>query len=250
MSSLKGEIAVVTGASRGIGQAVAVKMGERGARVVVCYHNSKESADAVVDCIENAEGEAVSLQVDVSNPDSVDEMFTEVEEIWGPATVLVNNAGINDDSLFLRMGEDSWRKVIDVNLNGAFYVTRRAIRQMMRNRKGAVVNVSSVAGVSGNAGQVNYASAKSGLIAFTRSLASEVGSRGIRINAVAPGLIQTDMTEQMPEQAKDEITERTALSRMGEPGEVAEAVCFLASDAASYITGEVLVIDGGLTAGM
>lgn len=192
----------------------------------------------------------MAVRMDVGSADEVDAGFSAVEEQWGPVEILVNNAGITRDGLLLRMSMEAWSDVMRINLDGAFMTSKRALRGMMRGRKGAIVNISSIVSLVGNAGQSNYAASKAGLLALTRSLAAEAGSRGIRVNAVAPGFIGTRMTEGMSEEWIEAVTQRIKLGRIGTPEEVAEAVCFLASPAASYITGQVLVIDGGLSVGL
>lgn len=247
-----GEVALVTGGSSGIGKATSLRLASEGARVAVGYLGDAEEDDAkaVVASIRDDGGQALAVQIDVTDPDGVDRCFAAVEDHWGPVQILINNAGISRDSLLLRMSEDAWSQVMKVNLDGVFHTSKRALRNMMRDRSGAIVNVSSVAGLNGNAGQCNYSASKAALVGLTRSLAAEAGGRGIRVNAVAPGLIRTQMTEEMPENWYENVVERTALGRPGEAAEVADAVCYLASPASSYITGVVLVIDGGLSVGL
>ncbi len=246
-------VALVTGGSRGIGAAISRRLGQAGARVAVGYLGEPalhEEARAVARDIEEDGGEAMAVEIDVTDPESVEECFSEVESEWEPVRVLVNNAGVTRDGLMMRMSDEAWSQVIAVNLDGAQRTCRRALRGMMRAREGAIVNLASIVGLVGNAGQANYAAAKGGVVGLTKSLAAEVGSRGVRVNAVAPGLIATAMTDEMPEDNIEAAVDRSALDRIGQPEEVAEAVCFLASGAASYITGEVLVIDGGMSVGL
>jgi len=237
--------ALVTGASRGIGAAIARAIAGDGWAVGVNYRTDKDGAEAVVADIEQAGGSAVALGADVSDPDAPDTLFSELESRFDcPVLVLVNNAGISADDLTPSLGDDAWDSVIDTNLTGAFRLTRRALRPMMRARSGRIVNVSSVVGLRANPGQANYAAAKAGLIALTRTAAVEVARRGITINAVAPGWIETDMTSEV---AKDLLAQVPA-RRAGTPEEVAACVRFLTSDQASYVTGVVLSVDGGLAA--
>jgi 3-oxoacyl-[acyl-carrier protein] reductase len=239
-------VALVTGASRGIGRAVAETLAGMGHRVAVNYHSNPDDAARVVEGIEAAGGEAVAVGADVGEADQVAAMFTDVETEFGPVEVLVNNAGITRDGLLLRMGPEDWDAVLRTNLRAAYLCTRAALRSMLRARWGRVVSVTSVAGLSGNPGQANYSAAKAGLIGFTKSVAKEVGSRGITVNAVAPGFVETDMTAGLGEDVRSTAVGGIALGRFGEPGEVASVVGYLASDAASYITGQVITVDGGL----
>jgi 3-oxoacyl-[acyl-carrier protein] reductase len=236
-ASLDGKLALVTGASRGIGRAVARELAEAGARVVVAYRSGREEAEELAGEID---GRAV--QADVS---SAEEAKRLVEEA-GDVDVLVNNAGLTRDTLLARMSDDDWRVVIETNLSSVFYTCRAVTRPMMRKRGGAIVNVSSIVGVHGNGGQANYAASKAGIIGFTKSLARELGSRGVRANVVAPGYVKTRLTEVLPEGATAAMVDSTPLGRVAEPEEIAGAVRFLASDEASFITGEVLLVDGGL----
>jgi 3-oxoacyl-[acyl-carrier protein] reductase len=240
------DIALVTGASRGIGRAIALQLAADGFAVVVNYASNSAKADAVVSEIEAAGGSALAVQADVSDPDAVASMFRSVAEEIGPVSVLVNNAGITDDGLVLRMTSEQWDNVVNTNLRSVFLCTKEALRPMLRAKSGRVINISSISGISGNAGQGNYAAAKAGIIGFTKSIAKEVGSRGITVNAVAPGFIQTDMTEALGETVTEAVSEHVALGRLGMPGEVASAVGYLASDGATYITGQTIVVDGGL----
>ena len=239
-------VALVTGASRGIGRAVALKLADDGLAVAVNYAASAEKADAVVDEITANGGTAVAIQADVSDPDAVARLIATVEEELGPVTVLVNNAGITDDGLLLRMTSDQWDRVLSTNLRSVFLCTKAVLRGMIRAKGGRIINISSVSGVAGNAGQANYAASKAGVIGFTKSIAKEVGSRGITVNAVAPGFIATDMTEALGENVTDAATSQISLGRLGEPEEIASVVGYLASDGASYITGQAIVVDGGL----
>jgi 3-oxoacyl-[acyl-carrier protein] reductase len=237
--------ALVTGASRGIGAAIARALAREGWPVGVNYRSDEEAANAVVDEITQAGGRATALQGDISDADSADALFTALEEQFGPVLVLVNNAGVRADGLAPMIDDDDWDRVVETNLSAAFRLTRRALRPMIRSRYGRVVNIASiVGGVRGNAGQANYAASKAGLVAMTRTVAAEVGRRGVTVNAVAPGLIETDMTEGIGESMLEHVPAR----RAGTPDEVAECVRFLASEGAAYVTGVCLTVDGGLTA--
>jgi len=240
------KVAVVTGASRGIGEAIARNLASSGVAVAVNYASSADKAEAVVADIERAGGSAVAVRADVSDVDAVGAMFETVADTLGAPTILVNNAGITDDGLLLRMSGEQWDRVIETNLRSAFICTKAALRSMMRAKWGRIINISSVSGVAGNAGQANYAASKAGLIGFTKSIAKEVGSRGITVNAVAPGFIATDMTDALGDNVTDAATSQISLGRLGSPEEVASVVGYLASDGASYITGQAIVVDGGL----
>jgi 3-oxoacyl-[acyl-carrier protein] reductase len=236
-ASLDGKAALVTGASRGIGRAIAVELAAAGASVVVGFRSGKEEAESLASEIG---GRAV--QADVSSPDDAKRLVDEAGEL----DVLVNNAGLTRDGVLARMSDDDWRTVIETNLSSVFYTCRAVTRQMMKRRAGAIVNVSSIVGVHGNWGQTNYAASKAGIIGFTKSLARELGSRGVRANVVAPGYVRTQLTDVLPEEATQAMLAGTPLGRLGEPSDVARAVRFLCSDDASFITGEVVLVDGGL----
>jgi 3-oxoacyl-[acyl-carrier protein] reductase len=235
--SLEGKTALVTGGSRGIGRAIALELGRAGASVVVGYRSGSEEAEAVA-----AESGGRAVQADVGDPDEARRLVEEAGEL----DILVNNAGVTRDGLIARMSDEDWRTVLDTNLGGVFHTCRAAVRGMMRRRRGAIVNVTSVVGLHGNPGQTNYAASKAGIVGFTKALARELGSRGVRVNAVAPGYIATALTDVLSEEARQTILTNTPLGRLGEPGDIAGAVRFLCSDEASFITGEVLLVDGGL----
>ena len=236
-ASLEGKNALVTGGSRGIGRAIALGLAEAGASVVVGYHSGKEEAEGVA-----GECGGRALQADVSNAEQAAQLVAETGEV----DILVNNAGLTRDGLLARMPDEDWRDVIETNLSSVFYTCRAAARPMMKRRAGAIVNVSSVVGLHGNPGQTNYAASKAGIIGFTKSLARELGSRGVRANVVAPGYITSRLTEEISEEMRALMLQNTPLGRLGDPENVAGAVRFLCSDEAAFITGEVLLVDGGL----
>jgi 3-oxoacyl-[acyl-carrier protein] reductase len=236
-ASLEGKTALVTGASRGIGRAIAEELARAGASVVLGYRAGRDEAEALA-----AEIGARAVQADVSSAEDAARLVEEA----GDLDILVNNAGLTRDGLLARMSDDDWRAVIETNLSSVFYTCRAVCRPMMKKRGGAIVNVSSVVGVHGNWGQTNYAASKAGIIGFTKSLARELGSRGVRANVVAPGYVKTRLTEVLPEEATAAMLQNTPLARLGEPEDIAGAVRFLCSDEASFITGEVLLVDGGL----
>ena len=236
-ASLEGKTALVTGASRGIGRAVAAELARAGAVVVLGYRSGKDEAESLA-----GELGGRAIQADVSSAEDAARLVAEA----GDVDVLVNNAGLTRDGLLARMSDDDWRTVIDTNLSSVFYTCRAVTRPMMKKRAGAIVNISSIVGVHGNWGQTNYAASKAGIIGFTKSLARELGSRGVRANVVAPGYVKTRLTDVLPDEATAAMLQATPLGRLGEPEDVAGAVRFLCSDAAAFITGEVLLVDGGL----
>jgi 3-oxoacyl-[acyl-carrier protein] reductase len=244
---LEGKTALVTGASRGIGAAVALRLAAEGASVAVNYSGSKQAAEAVVEAVVAAGGEAVTLQADVSDPAACTRLVDAAVEAFGHLDILVNNAGITRDGFLVRMSDEDWDAVISTNLTGVFSVSRAAAKHMMKARTGSIINITSVVGMMGNAGQANYSAAKAGVIGLTKSIARELASRHVRCNAVAPGFIATDMTNKLTDAQKDAVAETIALGRLGSAGDVAAAVAFLASDDAAYVTGQILAVDGGMT---
>ena len=237
MGKLDGKVAIVTGASPGIGAAIVRKLADEGAQVVACARS-----------IESCEGAALCQKVDVSNSAEVDACVKTAVEKFGKVDILVNNAGITKDGLLMRMSDDDWSQVLDINLKGTFLFTRAVTRPMMKNREtgGSIVNISSVVGITGNAGQANYAASKGGIIALTKTVAKELGSRNIRCNAVAPGFIESKMTEGLPDEVKQSCKDSTSLKRFGKPEDVANAVAWLCGDDASYVTGQVIGVNGGM----
>lgn len=246
MSKFEGKVAIVTGASRGIGREIALQLAKEGARLAVNYSGSKEKAEEVVQLIEAAGGEAFAIQADVSNAESVKKLVDETIATFGSIDILVNNAGITRDNLLMRMKEEEWDDVIDINLKGVFLCTKGVTRQMMRQRAGKIVNVSSIVGVSGNPGQANYVAAKAGVIGLTKTTAKELASRNINVNAVAPGFITTEMTETLDEDIKAQMLASIPLGKLGSAEHVAKTVSFLLSEDAAYITGQTIHVDGGM----
>ncbi|SES75405.1 3-oxoacyl-[acyl-carrier-protein] reductase [Anaerobranca gottschalkii] len=243
---LKGKVAVVTGASRGIGKAIALKLAKEGASVVVNYNSSEEEAQKVVNAILEIGGKGIAVRGNIADYNESQQLIEKALEEFQKIDILVNNAGITRDNLLLRMSEEDFDQVVDVNLKGYFNCTKAVIRPMLKNKKGKIINITSVIGITGNVGQSNYAAAKAGVIGFTKSLAKELGGKGINVNAVAPGFIQTDMTDKLPEEIKKKIGENIPLKTFGKPEDVAALVVFLASDDSDYITGQTIGVDGGL----
>ena len=243
---LNGKIAVVTGASRGIGKAIAMKFAQLGATVVINYNGSAQKAEEVKQSIIADGGRAVIKQCNVADYDACEAFIKEMIDQFGRINILVNNAGITKDGLIMRMSEEDFTNVVDVNLKGTFHCIRFASRQMMKQRSGRIINMSSVVGISGNAGQINYAASKAGVIGMTKSAAKELASRGITVNAIAPGYMETDMTNVLSDKVKEETMKQIPLGRLGQTGDIAAAAAFLASDEAGYITGQVLAVDGGM----
>ncbi|UCG35894.1 MAG: 3-oxoacyl-[acyl-carrier-protein] reductase [Candidatus Omnitrophota bacterium] len=244
MMDLKGNVAIVTGAAQGIGKEIALHLAKAGAKVAIFDLNEDKLKETLKEI--NAVSEGLALKVDVTNLSEAEENVNKVVDKLGRVDILVNNAGITKDSLFLRLSESDWDKVLTVNLKGAFNCTKAVSRLMVKQRYGRIINISSVIGLMGNVGQANYAASKAGLIGLTKSLAKELGTRSVTVNAIAPGYIQTAMTDALDEKVKEEMFKRIPLGRFGQPSDVAKAVTFLASSEADYITGQVLVIDGGL----
>ncbi|MFS0688131.1 3-oxoacyl-[acyl-carrier-protein] reductase [Sporosarcina sp. 179-K 8C2 HS] len=246
MGRFEGKTAIVTGASRGIGREIAILLGKEGARVAVNYSGSKEKAEEVVELIKQSGGDAFAIQANVSDSEQVKQMIDETLKTFGSIDMLVNNAGITRDNLLMRMKEDEWDDVININLKGVFLCTKAVTRQMMKQRAGKIVNLASIVGVIGNPGQANYVAAKAGVIGLTKTTARELAARNITVNAVAPGFITTDMTDALPENVKEQMLASIPLGKLGAAEDVAGAVAFLLSDDANYITGQTINVDGGM----
>ncbi|MGL5353624.1 MAG: 3-oxoacyl-[acyl-carrier-protein] reductase [Clostridium sp.] len=244
---LKGKCAVVTGSARGIGRAIALKYAKLGANLVINYRNSEEEAKSLENEIKDLGVEVLVVKADISKFDDANNLIVMAKERFGSVDILVNNAGITKDGLVMRMKEEDFDKVIEVNLKGVFNCIRAVTPIMVRQKSGKVINMASVVGITGNAGQLNYCAAKAGVIGMTKSLAREVGSRGINVNAIAPGFIETDMTNALGEKAKGSVMENIPLKRFGNVEDIAEVAAFLASESASYITGQVISVDGGMS---
>ncbi|MBB6452958.1 3-oxoacyl-[acyl-carrier protein] reductase [Salirhabdus euzebyi] len=243
---LEGKSALVTGASRGIGRAIALELAKNGAKVAVNYAGSEQKANEVVEEIKKNGGEAFAIQANVSSDADVKDMVKQVIDTFGSLDILVNNAGITRDNLLMRMKEEEFDEVIQTNLKGVFLTTKAVTRQMMRQKSGRIINIASIVGVSGNAGQANYVAAKAGVIGLTKTTAKELATRNVLVNAVAPGFITTDMTDKLPEEAKESMLSMIPLNRLGNPEDIARVVRFLASDDANYMTGQTLHVDGGM----
>ncbi|AMN35601.1 3-oxoacyl-[acyl-carrier-protein] reductase [Clostridium perfringens] len=243
---LKDKVAIVTGGTRGIGRAIALKLADHGANIVINYRNSDKEAEELKSILEERGVKVLTVKCDISNFEDSKNLMDKCKEVFGKIDILVNNAGITKDTLIMRMKEEDFDNVIDVNLKGTFNCAKHASAIMLKQRFGKIINMTSVVGIAGNAGQVNYAASKAGVIGLTKSLAKELGSRGITVNAVAPGFINTDMTASLSEKVKEEASKNIPLKRLGDPEDVANLVGFLASDAANYITGQVINVDGGM----
>ena len=243
---LKDKVAIVTGGTRGIGRAIALKLADKGANIVINYRNSDKEAEELKAILEEKVVKVLTVKCDISNFEDSKNLMNKCKEVFGKIDILVNNAGITKDTLIMRMKEEDFDNVIDVNLKGTFNCAKHASAIMLKQRFGKIINMTSVVGIAGNAGQVNYAASKAGVIGLTKSLAKELGSRGITVNAVAPGFINTDMTASLSEKVKEEASKNIPLKRLGDPEDVANLVGFLASDAANYITGQVINVDGGM----
>jgi 3-oxoacyl-[acyl-carrier protein] reductase len=246
MIDLTGKAALVTGGGRGIGKAIGLRLARQGADVAFSYRGNADAAKATAAEIESIGTKALAIQGDVKDPESAEAVVKAALDAFGKVDILVNNAGITRDDLIMRMSEDAWRDVLETNLFGAFWMTKAVTRPMLKARAGRIINITSVSGQAGQMGQANYSSAKAGLIGLTKATARELASRGITVNAVAPGFVLTELTQDLPENLQNEITARTPLGRFGTTEEVADAVAFLVSDEAGYITGQVLAVDGGL----
>ena len=244
--TMEGKIAVVTGASRGIGKAIAVKLASKGATVVINYNGSRERAEEVKNEVESAGGKAVIIQCNVADFDACKEFIETVIKEQGRIDILVNNAGITKDGLIMKMKEEDFDSVLNVNLKGTFNTIRHSARQMLKQRSGKIINISSVSGILGNVGQANYAASKAGVIGLTKTMARELGSRGITVNAIAPGFVDTEMTEVLSEEIRENACKQIILGRFGKPEDIANTAVFLASDKADYITGQVISVDGGM----
>lgn len=244
--NLRGRTALVTGGSRGIGKSIAIKLASLGSDIIFSYSNSLEKAKEVQLEIEKLGRRALAIKVDVSKVDDVENLVQQGMNYFSKIDILVNNAGVANDNLLMRMTEEEWDNVININLKGTFNVTRCLIRKMVKQKDCSIINIASIVGISGNSGQCNYSASKAGIIGFTKSLAKEVAKKNIRVNAIAPGFIATDMTEKLPEKVVAEYLEKIPMRRLGEPEDIANAVAFLASDMSKYMTGQIIVVDGGI----
>ncbi|RBP41131.1 3-oxoacyl-[acyl-carrier-protein] reductase [Garciella nitratireducens] len=244
--NLENKTAIVTGSSKGIGKVIALQLANAGANVIVNYNHSFEEAKKVVEEIRSMGRRSLAIQADVGKQTDVDHFIQKALDEFKNIDILVNNAGITRDNLLLRMKEKEWDEVLNINLKGTFLMTKAVIRKMMKNKRGKIINISSIVGVTGNAGQSNYAAAKAGIIGFTKSIAREVASRGIQVNAIAPGYIKTEMTDILPESIQKELLNKIPVKRIGDPEDIANMVTFLSSDLSNYITGQVIHIDGGM----
>ncbi|WP_227766718.1 3-oxoacyl-[acyl-carrier-protein] reductase [Zhaonella formicivorans] len=243
---LQDQVAIVTGGSRGIGKAICLALAQAGVKVVLNYNGSSRAAEEVMKSIAGFGGAALSVQGNVAKPETAERLVKAALEHFGRLDILVNNAGITRDNLLVRMKEEDWDAVFDVNLKGMFHCTKAALKPMMKQRSGRIINIASIIGLTGNAGQANYAAAKAAILGFTKSVAKEVGQRQILVNAIAPGFIVTDMTEDLPDALKTEMLQKIPLGRFGHPEDIAQVVVFLASPAASFITGQTIIVDGGM----
>ncbi|KAB3531419.1 3-oxoacyl-[acyl-carrier-protein] reductase [Alkaliphilus serpentinus] len=244
--SLKGRNALVTGGTRGIGKAIAIALANEGANIIINYTSNSQVADEVVKELEGLGVKALAIKANVANPHEVKAMMDEIEEKLEGVDILINNAGITRDNLFMRMKDEEWQQVMDVNLNGLFYCTKAVVRRMMKQKYGKIINMSSVVGVMGNAGQANYCASKAGVIGMTKSLAKELAPKGINVNAIAPGFIDTDMTAVLSDNVKDQMINHIPMKKYGKPEDIANLVVFLSSEASQYITGQVIHVDGGM----
>ncbi|SHH96570.1 3-oxoacyl-[acyl-carrier-protein] reductase [Sporanaerobacter acetigenes] len=244
--NLKGKTALITGGSRGIGRAIAIELSKQGANVVITYINNEVNAKEVIAEVEKSNVRGLAIKADVSNEKDINDMIEIVNNEFGSVDILVNNAGITKDNLLLRMKLEEWDDVISTNLRGAYLCTKAVARGMLKKKSGKIVNIASVVGISGNAGQGNYSASKAGIIGFTKSIAKELGSRGINVNAVAPGFVETDMTNILNDKIKDEMINGIPLKRAGKPEDIANVVAFLCSEKSDYITGQVINVDGGM----
>ena len=244
--NLEGKTALVTGGSRGIGKAIALKLAKLGCNIIINYSSNESKANEVVSLVKDMGRDAIAIKADVSDMNECKLVVDKSIEKFNSIDILVNNAGITRDNLLMRMTEDEWDDVFRVNMKGTFNITKSLIRTMIKQKNCSIINIASVVGISGNAGQCNYSASKAGIIGFTKSLAKEVSKKNIRVNAVAPGFIETDMTDKLSDKIKDEYINNIPLNRLGNPEDIANAVAFLASDMSSYITGQTIVVDGGM----